>query len=406
MPTSNAKIYGVGEIVTKLSNLVNGTKEFQGVLVKGEVSDYKVHTGSGHVYFTLKDNSAVIAGVMFASDAARQKCKPKVGDMLVCFGSLAIYGPQSRYQLRCTAYRPDGEGEQSQALEELKNKLQKEGLFSQHRPLPKLPSTVAVVTAPDGEAIQDIVRNIELRYPAVRLIHIHALVQGAGAPASIAAGIKKAQDTGADVIIVGRGGGSAEDLAAFDSEEVVRAVFSSRIPTVSAVGHEGDHSLCDLAADYCASTPTAAAVAVVPDKKDIFVRLDGVLGGISVCAKRNLSMKMRAIESRAETIRALSPQSRIKGWEQRLNSLSDSIKLKTHNKLDKAERSVARSAEVISALNPLGVLARGFSVTYCGGRIISDSAELSAGDSVEVRLNSGSFSASVTSVKKDSNNEF
>lgn len=401
MPTSELKVYDVKAVNDKLAECIAQNGVLNSLLVRGEVSDFKVHTAKGHAYFTLKGGTDVLNCMMFAGDVQRQKVRPKVGDKIVCFGKIVVYGPQGKYQLRCTAFRLDGDGEQAQALEALKEKLYKEGLFSQHRPLPKLPSCVAVVTAPDGEAIQDIVRNIEKRYPAVKLIHIHSLVQGADAPLSIAEGIRKAQDTDADVLIVGRGGGSAEDLAAFDSEEVVRAVFASRIPTISAVGHEGDHSLCDLAADACASTPTAAAVLAVPDKYDIFARLDGTLNGISAFAKRSLSMKFREVESRAETIRALSPQSRIRSWEQRLNSLADSISLKAHTKLDRAERSVARSAEVISALNPLGVLARGFSVTYSGGSIVMSADSLSVGDEVEVKLNSGSFTASVTEIKKE-----
>ncbi len=397
---AQSPVVSVTQVNTVIEMLIKGDKRLAKVAVRGEISNFSRHTKTGHLYFTLKDANTQLRAVMFESSASELEFSPQDGDKVVCRGAITVYPAGGVYQIRCYAMEKDGEGEQARALEELRRRLEAEGLFSQRRPLPARPKRIAVVTSPDAAALQDIINIVGRRWPVASLVVVPVLVQGVNAAASIAEGINTAQHSGADVIIVGRGGGSSEDLSAFSSEQVVRAVYASRIPTISAVGHETDRSLCDFTADRYAPTPSAAAELAVPDKNDLKAQLDATLDFAALCTKRALASKERELSSRAEIIRALSPQNRIKSREQSLNALSEGIALRMHTKLERAERSLARNAEVISALNPLGVLARGFSVTYCGGRIVSDSSQLKKGSEVEVKLANGSFSANIIDIKE------
>lgn len=399
--SNNPPVVTVSQVNRVVDMLIKGDKRLSNVAVKGEISNFTRHSKTGHFYFTLKDEQTQLKAVMFSDYAEKVDFEPADGDKVICRGAIKVYQPQGVYQIGCTEMKREGEGEQALALQQLQKKLAAEGLFAQKRPLPQRPSAVAVITSPNGAALQDIIRTITERCPITRLIVIPALVQGAGAAASICQCLKQAQNTDADVIILGRGGGASEDLGAFNDENVVRAVYASRIPTISAVGHEIDISLTDFAADKTVPTPTAAAVAAVPNKSELFAELDNRLSYISACAERKLSRSEQALSSFAELIKARSPQNRVLAWENKLSSLSDAISLKAHNKLDAAEKSLLRSAEVISALDPLGVLARGFSVVYSGGRIMTDAASLKAGDKVEIKLSRGSATAEITEIKKD-----
>lgn len=399
--TATPPVVTVSQVNRVVETLISGDKRLGNVAVRGEISNFTHQSKTGHFYFTLKDEQTQLKAVMFSSYSEKVKFAPKDGDKVICRGAIKVYAPYGVYQISCTEMEAEGEGEQSQALEELRKKLASEGVFSQKRPLPKRPKTVAVITSPDGAALQDIKKTISQRCPMVKLLVIPSLVQGAGAAASLVESLGKAQKTDADVIIFGRGGGASEDLSAFNDEGVVRAVYKSRIPTISAVGHEVDISLSDFAADMTVATPTAAAVAAVPDKRELFTELDSALDYIAGCTTRLLSKKEQQLLSRAEVIKARSPESRIKAWETRLSALSDTISLKTHSKLELAEKNLMRKAEVISALDPLGVLARGYSVVYSGGRIVSDAAVLSKGDSVSIKLNRGTLTAEITDINEE-----
>ena len=391
----------VSQVNRVVSMLIKGDNRLKNVAVRGEVSNFVRHSKTGHFYFTLTDGSTQLKAVMFAGNASLVDPIPENGDTIVCRGQIVVYEPSGVYQINCTDIRPDGEGDQAAALEALKRRLIAEGLFSQKRERPQFPKKVAVVTAPGGAALQDIINIIGRRCPVVTLVVVPVLVQGADAPRSIAQGLADAQDTGADVIIVGRGGGSAEDLAAFNTETVVRAVFASKIPTISAVGHETDTTLCDYAADLRAPTPSAAAELAVPDSAELVARLDGALAHIARCAGSNISSCERTLTARAELIRARSPRSLILSREQRLLAAKEAIMLRMRSRLDAAERSLAQRAGVISALDPLGVLARGFSLTKHDGRVVMSSRELSAGDSVEIRFSCGSAAATITEIRNE-----
>ncbi len=394
--SSNPPVVTVSQVNRAVGMLINGDKRLQNVAVKGEISNFTCHYRTGHLYFTLKDEHTQLKAVMFAGNAAALRFTPKDGDKVICRGVITVYEPNGVYQIKCSAMEQDGAGEQAAALEELKKRLAAEGLFARKRPIPAMPKKIAVVTSAGGAALQDIINIISRRYPVVTLTVIPAQVQGVGAAESVAAAINLAQTTGADTLIFGRGGGSSEDLNAFDSEPVARAVFNSSIPTISAVGHETDITVADLTADMRAPTPSAAAELAVPDGAALISAIDGIQRRMGSYAKRCISYHERNLEYRSELIKSRSPENRIKLLEQRLESTAGSIRSKTHEKLRRAEAQLSSHAEMISALNPMAVLVRGYSVTYCGEKIVTDSAQLHSGDELNIRLAKGSAKAVVT----------
>jgi exodeoxyribonuclease VII large subunit len=391
----------VSQVNRVVAAIIKGDKRLSYAAVKGEISNFVRHSASGHLYFTLKDENAQLKAVMFAGNAKSLKFEPKNGDKVVCRGAITVYEPSGVYQINCSDMMTDGAGEQAAALEELKKRLAEEGLFSQRRPLPKRPKKIAVITAPGGAALQDIINIISRRYPIAQLVVVPTLVQGTGAAQSLADSFERAQGSGADVIIFGRGGGSSEDLSAFNTETAVRAVYASKIPTISAVGHEIDTTLVDYTADLRAPTPSAAAELAVPNAADICADLDGFMEFSREYIGRCIAMKERELTAKSGIIKALSPQSRIAAWEQRLGGLEETVRLKMHSKLDGAERSLMRNAEVISALNPLGVLARGYAVAYSGDKVVTSADELECGDNISVRFAKGSVEATVVLTNKD-----
>lgn len=265
-----------------------------------------------------------------------------------------------------------------------------------------MPRIIAVVTSAGGAALTDIKNVLARRCPMVKLLLIPALVQGAEAPESVAAGIRRAQDTDADVIIFGRGGGSVEDLSCFNSEVIARAVYASRIPTISAVGHERDYSICDYAADLRAPTPSAAVELATSVTADMMIDdLSGALSQIRSRMSHYIAERGSMLDSRMALITALSPASRLRTASQRLDSIEQQIRQSIHSRLDRLDRAVMASAGVISALNPLAVLSRGYSVTSSGERIVTEAGQLSPGDDISIRLGKGSVTARVTSVSED-----
>lgn len=391
-------VVSVTQVNRVVGMLIKGDRRLANVAVRGEISNFTRHYKTGHLYFTLKDESTQLKAVMFAGNAAHLEFDPDNGDKVVCYGAITVYEPNGVYQINCSDMEPDGAGEQAKALEELKKRLAAQGLFDQKRPLPKLPKCVAVITSAGGAALQDVINIVSRRCPVVKMIVIPAKVQGEGADISVAAALNRAQNTDADVIIFGRGGGSAEDLSAFNSEVVARAVYSSRIPTISAVGHETDFSVADLVADMRAPTPSAAAELAVPEISVISAAIEGTMEQIRAGYLRRLSESERSLEAQMALISALSPRSRLNNAEQRLDELTVRIRTGMHNRLDRAEQSLKATASVISALDPLGVMARGFSLTSNENGIVTASSQLSVGDSVTVKLSDGSVKASVTEI--------
>lgn len=419
---NNDTVYSVSQITRNIKRTLEGNPDFDFVRVEGEISSSNRKPGrfgSDYLYFTLKDGSCQLTSVMF-SGVEQLPFEPKDGVKVICSGSIVVYEPYGKYQLKCTSMVEAGEGQAARNLEELKKRLAGEGLFEQHRSLPKFPKKIAVVTSPTGAVIHDIESVISRRYPLVELCLIPAVVQGENAVPTLVSGIERAQNIGADVIIFGRGGGSNEDLDCFNSETLARAIYASRIPTISAVGHQVDYTIADLTADVRAATPSAAAELAVPDVSELLRGIEDERELAKRLVKQIVSNYELKLSVAEKNIRLYSPRGRINIWEQQLSRentvMSAEIKRKIEladrrisalsadtravivRRLERAEAELRETAGSISAMDPMGVLARGYSITESGGRVVTDSKMLKKGDTVKVRLEKGSFSASVTDV--------
>lgn len=390
----------VSQVNRYISSKLTSDRLLQGIMVKGEISDFSPNYRSGHWYFTLKDSTGKLSAVMFKSMTERLKFMPEEGMSVVASGSITVYEPNGAYQLRVTDLIPDGAGKQSVALEQLKRKLEKEGIFaSEHkRPLPYMPRKIGVVTSLSGAAVRDVINVLSRRYPLCEVYAAGAVVQGEQAPDSICAGIARAENAGCDVIIVGRGGGSAEDLAAFNAEKVVRAVYNCRVPLISAVGHEVDFSLADLAADMRAPTPSAAAELATPDIRDLFNRVDALeaqLNGAVSGRFERLAAELHRLNTR---LTAQSPEKRLRLMEEKLNSLDRRTLAAAERYIDRGDSRLRETIGRLESLSPLKVMARGYSLAYKGDSLIRTSADISEGDSITLRFDTGGAEANI--VKK------
>ncbi len=302
----------VSQVNKRLALLIKNDEKLRSVSVRGEISNFKEHFPSGHMYFTLKEGNSSIKAVMFRSYAEKLEIYPENGMNAVVSGSIQVYERDGACQLYATEIdKEEGKGEDAFSFEQLKEKLYKEGLFEQKRPLPVRPKSICAVTSATGAAIEDIINVLSRRYPFIRLKLVPVLVQGAGAPESIAKGIEVAQNSGCDLIIFGRGGGTSEDLSAFNAEIVARAVYASKIPTISAVGHEIDFSISDFVADMRAPTPSAAAELAVPDIMEIYGGIVALKNRIGEKAAAKIEETRTKLDNISRIISRLSPSVRI-----------------------------------------------------------------------------------------------
>lgn len=389
----------VSQLNRRISVLLSGEKTFADLCVRGEISNLTIHYKSGHIYFSLKDETASVKAVMFRSNAEKLDFLPEDGMSVVVRGSVQCFERDGVYQIYANEIIPEGAGKQALAFEQLKEKLSAEGLFSQKRAIPQFPKKIAVVTSETGAALQDILNILGRRYPFVKVVLIPVTVQGESAPKSIANGIKTANETDADVIIFGRGGGSAEDLSAFNTELVARAVFASRIPTISAVGHEIDFSIADFTADMRAPTPSAAAELAVPEKETLSAALDTYKMRIAKQILTLFDRKLSGAENTYEKIRAKNPAQKLQNNEQLIENRRNEIRGKMQSILRSREQLVYAKAAVISALNPLAVLLRGYSIAYKEGSVISSIENVENGDEITVKLSDGEITAVVKAAK-------
>ena len=379
----------VSELNLMVTEAIRKDPRTRNVLVRGEVSGFKNHIATGHWYFSLKDPESAVSCVMFRTAAVKARIRPRDGDQVLAEGYVDVYAPQGKYQLYVTGLRPAGLGDLYIRLEELKRKLATEGLFDPGRkkPLPLMPAKVAVVTSQSGAALHDILNVSGMRCPAIPIVLVPVTVQGAGAGKEIAEGIRKAEaETDADVIIVARGGGSAEDLWCFNDEIVARAVAASSKPVVSGVGHEIDTSLCDLAADVRASTPSNAAEIVFPDKRELRGRVDLLRSGLTKAQQSGLRRAELAVSGLLQRLAGLSPEKRIALLMNRremaklqlcnalgarlensaaeIKDANTGLKQAVTNRLKDAEHLAARLRERLEAVSPLAILNRGYALVY------------------------------------------
>ncbi len=372
--------------------------------VRGELSNYKIHS-SGHHYFTLKDEGAVISCVMFRSDAMRLRFRPETGMKVILSGRVSLFPKSGQYQIYVSHMQPDGVGDLAVAFEQLKKKLSAEGLFdpARKKPLPRYPGTVALVTSPTGAAVQDMIRILGQRWPLARVLVCPVRVQGAGAAEEIAAMLDYVDGHDlADVIITGRGGGSMEDLWAFNEEIVARAIARCDIPVISAVGHEPDVTIADFAADVRAATPSNGAEIAVCDQSE----LRDALGQLTVRLTRAQDRRISALTDRLNRLRSSpvmrSPEGAIQQRELLLELLRQRLEHAGTRRFQQEEQRLARLAGRLDALSPLKVLARGYALASReDGTVIRAAGELAPGEPIRLRLGQGSARCTVDTIEKE-----
>jgi exodeoxyribonuclease VII large subunit len=388
----------VTQINKYIGFILKGDKNLQGIMVKGEISNYVRHYKSGHAYFTLKDSESAVKAVMFSQAASRLKFQPEDGMSVIVSGSVNVYERDGAYQIYVNDIVPDGAGAASVALEQLKKKLAAAGIFDEahKRPLPEMPRKIGVVTSLSGAAVRDVINVLSRRYPIGEIYAVNAVVQGEAAPDSICRGILCAEAAGCDVLIVGRGGGSDEDLSAFNAEKVAYAIYNCKVPVISAVGHETDFTIADLAADRRAPTPSAAAEIAAPDVQLLYEKIAqlerraerSALSALDRASERFIALNARLL--------AQSPENRLKLSGMRLDELEKRSKTAVQHYLDRLSARLGENIARLDSLSPLKVLARGYSLVYKDGRLLASSDGLSSGDTVELRFGSGGAKAEIT----------
>ena len=403
MQMERDNILTVGELNRYVKMLMDNDALLSAVSVRGEISNLKYHS-SGHLYFTLKDGDAEMTAVMFRSAVVNLQMMAKDGMQVIAFGRVSVYEKSGKCQLYVSAMLDNGIGALQLEYEKLKKRLEEEGLFDKERkrPLPKFPRCIGIITSPTGAAVKDMINVTGRRWPYSKILLYPSLVQGDGAPESLCVGLEYLNATDAcDVIIIGRGGGSIEDLWAFNDERVVRAVAASEIPVISAVGHETDFTLCDFASDMRAPTPSAAAELAVPDKDEIRLRLDEFIGKSESLACKVLDLNRNKLLNAFKQLEMSSPEGRLKLEKRELLIRSERLE-RVINEIVKAKREkLSISATKLNAINPLAVLSRGYAYTQKDGEVVSSVDRLTVGDDITVRFADGAIEANVTSLNKN-----
>ena len=386
------KIYSVSEVNEWVKTLLDSDDRLASIYVRGELSNYKVYP-SGHHYFTMKDEDGALRCVMFRSSASRLKFRPESGMKVIAFGRVTVFPRDGAYQLYVNALTPDGIGDLYAAFEQLKDKLHKEGLFDREakKPLPRFPERIAVVTSSAGAAVRDIIRVLGKRYPLAKVLILPVRVQGAEAPPEIAAAIDYANRYDvADVIITGRGGGSIEDLWAFNDERVARAIYRSEIPVISAVGHEPDVTISDFVADMRAATPSNAAEIAVPDVSELRESLDafGIRGGQAI--RRELTVLRRKLDELSAKRVLQDPKNYIEDKRMLLDYAQSRLTAAAEREIESSRRRYVALASSLDAMSPLKVLGRGYAIARSEetGAVIRSASDVSDGDRITVRLRS------------------
>ena len=387
----------VTQINKYIGSVLKNDRNLQGIMVRGEISDYVRHFRSGHVYFTLKDSESAVKAVMFASAASRLKFEPGDGMSVIVSGSIGVYERDGAYQLYVNDIIPEGAGAAGAALEQLKKKLQKEGIFdtAHKRSIPAMPGKIGAVTSLSGAAVRDIINVLSRRYPLGEVYAVNAKVQGEGAAESVCRGILRAEAAGCDVIIIGRGGGSDDDLSAFNTEKVAYAIYNCKVPVISAVGHETDFTIADLAADLRAPTPSAAAELAAPDAALIYEKLSLLERRAGRAAQALLDKATDRFIALNARLSALSPDKRLSINAERLDAYGKRLVAAYLRYLDRLEHRLSENTARLDSLSPLKVLSRGYSLVYKGEKLLSSSKSISRGDTIRINFGSGGAEAEI-----------
>ena len=396
--------------ITQLNEYIRGKLDadalLNGVAVRGEISNYKLYP-SGHHYFTLKDESSSLKCVMFKGNAIRLRFRPANGMQIIAMGKISVFPRDGAYQLYCTAMAMDGIGDLYAAFEQLKAKLAAQGLFdpAHKKPLPKLPGTIGIVTSSAGAAVHDMLRILRKRYPLSRVLLFPVRVQGAEAPGEIAAAIGYANYYRlADLLIVGRGGGSIEDLWAFNDEQVARAIYDSRIPVISAVGHEPDVTISDFVADMRAATPSNAAEIAVPDQDALRQTLDAMSSAMATAMARQIKAARQHLDVLSQSPALRSPTGYFDQKRKALELLSSRLMAAENQNISRNNQKFIALTAALDAMSPLKVLTRGYAVAEKeDGRILRSVHQAVPGERITVSLSDGALTAEVLEVKENGN---
>ena len=397
-------IFTVSELNQFIKDLLDNVPPLTDLLLRGEISNYKVYP-SGHHYFTLKDSQCAVKCVLFKGSAMKLRFRPENGMQVIASGRISVYPRDGAYQLYCTGLSPDGVGDLSVAYEQLKEKLRLEGLFDEahKKPLPLYPRRIAIVTSPAGAAVHDMIRILRRRYPIAKVLLLPVRVQGTEAPAEIAGAIRYAnRHRLADVLITGRGGGSLEDLWAFNDERVARAIYDSEIPVISAVGHEPDVAISDFVADRRASTPSNAAEIAVPDRMELLRWLDGADSRMARGVTRQLKASQERLDSLAQKRVLTDPTALIADKGMQLDHLQHRLAAAMRAVTDRESGRLAALASALDALSPLRVLGRGYALAQTeSGEVLRSAAQTAPGARIHVRLARGQLVCSVAETKEE-----
>lgn len=389
--------------VTQLNEYIKAKIDADGFLahvtVKGEISNFTNHYKTGHFYFTIKDEGSLIKAVMFRGAASKLNFVPENGMKILAHGRVSAFVRDGQYQLYCDGMDPDGIGALYFAYEQLKKKLSAEGLFDEARkkPLPKIPTRIGVITSPTGAAIRDIINILGRRFPYAKVILYPALVQGADAAPSLIAGMQYFNtERNVDVIIIGRGGGSIEDLWAFNSEDLARTVAASAIPTISAVGHETDFTICDFVADRRAPTPSAAAELAVPEMHELMRKIENIIGRMSLLLSKRIDAGRQILDFYKTQGIFAHPERMFEERKMQLLLQEQRLDTAAMNKITTEQNRLARHAAKLEALSPLGILSRGYSVaTGENGAVVSSVQQVEKGNRLSLRVQDGKICAIV-----------
>lgn len=390
----NTLVLSVSQLNRYIKMNFDADENLANIFISGEISNFTNHYRTGHLYFTLKDDSAAVRAVMFNSSAKRLKFMPEDGMKVIARGRVSVYEASGQYQLYVDDMQPDGVGALNLAYEQLKEKLQKEGLFSeQHKkPLPPYPEKVGVITSPTGAAVRDIINVLGRRFPYAEIVFCPVLVQGDGAHLQLTDAVNMFNsERAADVIIIGRGGGSIEDLWEFNDEGLARAVYNSEIPVISAVGHETDFTICDFVADMRAPTPSAAAELAVPDANELQYALSALKNRMFLNVSSGIADRRSRLEYLTSKGALKSPDEMLSNRSQRLDTAFSKMLSSYENRIGGKKVEFISAATALSKLDPMSVLMRGFAfVSDKSGKNVCSSQALAKGDKINVRFHDGS----------------
>lgn len=399
----NADIFSVSDLNNYIKNIFENNRTLTSVTVRGEISNFTNHR-SGHLYFSLKDSGGQIRAVMFKSRAVSLKFMPESGMKVVVHGSVTVYPRDGSYQIYVSLMQPDGIGALYLAYEQMKARLAEEGLFDDdHKmPIPALPQRIGIITSPTGAAIRDIINVTGRRFPLADIYLYPALVQGEGAEASLIKALDYLdQSRLCDVIIIGRGGGSIEDLWAFNSEKLARRIYEANTPIISAVGHETDFTICDFVSDLRAPTPSAAAELAVPDSYELLMRVDSLSERASMGLVRLTSRARERLTSLAERANESAVTAKIAAKKESVERLYDKAEYIVRNMLNNKRENLAAIAARADALSPLSTLMRGYSIVEHNGKVINKKSELKTDDEITLIMSDGRIKGRVTDVSKE-----